>query len=229
MDFAAITLPAVDLLVENPAGKESVSLLGATRFLLDKSFPRAPEKRVKNSVLAGKNERPELRLTLAQERERNPVRVVQLAPLQVSIFGLIGVRLRAELHGYDRASPPRGGRRPSRASIADRRCHRPMWIPDMPPPAAATATQARTARQCLSQREVDSMMSMPASAVRVPFLPEYFRCFRLADRASRLPSYDVLVNVYQEPAPGSHPEAASRSPRPRNPVTSRTPRPSGAR
>ena len=39
----------------------------------------------------------------------------------------------------------------------------------------------------LSQREIDSMMSMPASAVRVPFLPEYFRCFRLADRASRRP------------------------------------------
>src|SRR5262245_14559464 len=84
VNFAAITFPAVDLLVENPAGKESVSLLGATRFLLHRPFPRAPEKRVKNSVLAGKNERPELRLALAQERERNPIGVIQLAPLQVS-------------------------------------------------------------------------------------------------------------------------------------------------
>ena len=32
VNFATITLPAVDLLVENPAGKKSVAILGSTRF-----------------------------------------------------------------------------------------------------------------------------------------------------------------------------------------------------
>src|SRR5882672_5953218 len=91
VNFTSIALPAVDLLVENPAGKKSVALLGASGFFFHRPFLRAPEKRVKNSVLAGKNEGPKMRFTLAQEREWNPIRVVQFAPLQASVLGLVGV------------------------------------------------------------------------------------------------------------------------------------------
>jgi hypothetical protein len=91
VNFTSLTLPAVDLLVENPAGKKSVALLGATRFFFHRTFLHAPEKRVKNAVLSGKNEGSKMGFTLAQEREWNPVCVVQFAPLQASVLGLVGV------------------------------------------------------------------------------------------------------------------------------------------
>src|SRR5215510_6007415 len=50
VNFAAITLPAVDLLVEDPAGKKPVALLGATRFFFHRPLPPAPAKKVKNPI-----------------------------------------------------------------------------------------------------------------------------------------------------------------------------------
>src|SRR5262249_9504691 len=178
VNFAALTLPAVDLLVENPAGKKSVAILGATRFLLHRPFLRAPEKRVKNAVLAGKNERPKMRFTLAQERERNPVGVVQFAPLQASVLGLVGVRFGAELRRYDRAV-----RRAVEGDQVETQAQAGHVIAQYGFKVFVRWGQ-RLRRQresldiFLSQREIDSMVSMLVGAIRLPFLPEDFSGFR---------------------------------------------------
>ena len=81
MNFAAFTFPVIDLLIENPAGKKFVAFVSATRFLFYRPLFRTPEKRVKNSIGAGKNEGTKVRLALTQKRKWYPVRVIQFAPL----------------------------------------------------------------------------------------------------------------------------------------------------